>query len=123
MLTVTDIPESLRQITGAHIDLITSVNHAAGHPFTVGPNHVTAAADLHSGRLTEEVCRRIPCAARGCQSSYDAHKGDCVAFIKLTADVPQETIRTWLVLVIAAVEGKGLDGFAFVAGGGKITNG
>lgn len=124
MLTEKDVPENLQKIDGAYIDKIFSCNHKP-HPFTIGPRHVTHAADKCGGLLGEETLRAIPCAFGGwggCNSTYDEHVYDTVAAIRLTRDINQSEIKPWLMAIGEVMKDKGLDGFVFIEGF-KILNG
>jgi hypothetical protein len=90
------------------------VDGAPGHPFTIGPRHVAEAADHYGGMLGDEVCERIPCAAKKCRRPRSAHTSDRVAFLKLKRNATQAEAKALLVSVEAEMKLGKVDGFCFV---------
>lgn len=84
------------------------------HPYTIGAKHVAYASDNNSGMLTDDVCKKIPCAHRGCNLSYEEHTSDCVAFLKLLRNVGKEEAQKILNELLVDVLGKEVDGVAFI---------
>lgn len=92
---------------------ITNVNHKP-HPFMVGSKHVVHAHDHHSGMLGEATLKAIPCAHRGCTSSYDQHTHDKVLFLQLTRDVKNNEASLELKKLLDIMAANKIDGIAFV---------
>lgn len=89
------------------------VNHRP-HPFMIGPKHVAHAADHHMGRLGEETCKLIPCAWKGCTSSYEEHTSDNVCFLQLRRNATQDEANKIMVSLREHIGDQLVDGFAFV---------
>jgi hypothetical protein len=92
------------------------------HPFMIGTRHVAHAADKCCGMLGEETMRAIPCAQRGCRSSFEEHVHDTVAFLELTRDASQDETRAVLLPLCKEIEDDDIDGVAFVKSGFKFED-
>lgn len=92
---------------------IAGVNHKP-HPFTVGPRHVSYASDHNGGMLTEEVCRKIPCAASRCGIPYDQHTYETVLFLSLVRNISNKEAADALLAIKGDLIEDGIDGVSFV---------
>jgi len=92
------------------------VNGQPGHPFTIGPKHVAEASDNHHGMLGQEVCEKIPCAARKCKQPFSAHTHDTVLFLKLKCHAIESQVKEILVNpgLETIMNRNKIDGFVFV---------
>jgi hypothetical protein len=86
------------------------------HPYVIGGRHVALASDKYGGMLTEDVLRQVPCASTGCTLSFDNHKSDKVAFVRLKRHTKQAELQEWLRSLLGWAEENKLDGFAFLEG-------
>ena len=84
------------------------------HPFTVGVKHVKFAADCHGGVLNERVCRKIPCAHRGCTLSYDEHQTALLVECLVEPAKALKEIQTYLQSIVPLCEDDGFVGFTLL---------
>ena len=81
---------------------VMNVNHSLGHSYTIGPQHISWAADRHSGMLskyaveTMEKAKGPSCAARGCHHYYHEHKSDRVMFLQLKKNCTNQDVSVLL---------------------------
>lgn len=100
------------------IKSITYVNHKP-HPYMIGPNHVSYAADKHGGQLGIKTLKKVQCAHPGCTLEYDAHTADRVCFLQFKSDISEKDFKEQIKLVKDLFKDE-VDGFAFVEGKGTI---
>jgi len=85
------------------------------HPFTVGPKHVTDAADNYEGLMGEETLQKIPCAIKGgCNLSYEDHKSDNILFLQLTRDASEIEVNGELIKIKEKLLELEINSIAFV---------
>lgn len=113
--------EKFKKINEALIDQdlfvclnVMDVNHKP-HPYTVGPAHIKYANEGgRRGILNEQVCREVKCAFQGCNTSYDEHTADNVAFLQLKRNGTNEEAQNILKEVVDTLGPEFIDGFSFV---------
>ncbi len=88
------------------------------HAYTVGPKHVTMAAEHHGGILAKEVMDKLPCAHPECRLKYDEHEFgllvSCKAPLKPDDSKVNPELEAYLVSIKDEVEKNGYVGFAFI---------
>lgn len=125
-----DKDEAIKQLTPLLQEMflvegVEAVNYKVdgkpGHPFTIGPAHVAYASDHCYGRLGEDVCEKVPCAAKfkdtpKCGRPYSSHSHDTVLFLKLKGHLKQEKVKEVLAgaPVVNVMAQAKIDGFVFV---------
>ena len=83
-----EIGGELFTVKGIH-----NVNHSQGHPYTIGSNHVSHAADHFNGGLFETCIIDLEkkhggsCAHPGCHVKFEDHKSDRIVFLQLKREV------------------------------------
>ena len=85
----------------------------AGHPFTIGPRHVSLAADKYGGMLGAEVMEKIGCAHPRCGQKPDAHKETRGLLVTLTQDVEEKPLAQQLEATKPVLAKHGIEGWAF----------
>ena len=103
-----------KALDGFSFHSINTVNHKP-HPFTIGPKHIAYAADHCGGMLGTDVCKKAPCAHKGCRLSYEQHTHDTVMFLSLKRNVSNsDAVDQLKQLAAAGMDEDGIDGVAFV---------
>jgi len=82
------------------------------HPFTIGKKH-EIASDENDGVMTEEICKRFPCKAKGCNLSYEDHDSDKQLVLQLKRDVMQTEVNEQLLKMRAKIKELGINTIAF----------
>ena len=95
---------------------VTHVNHKP-HPYMIGPKHILAARMF----IDEEVCRKVQCAHPKCQTSYDEHTYDNVAFLAVARNATNDEANVAIKALVAEIGQTLVDGFAFVESEFKIS--
>lgn len=98
------------------------VDGLAGHPFTIGSEHVAYASDHNNGRLDDKIVDGIGCAhqdKRGgpkCRRPYASHTSDTVLFLKLKGHALEAKVKEVLsnAQVLNTMAQAKIDGFIFV---------
>jgi hypothetical protein len=114
----TDLEKKYQETYFKESDLFTlksiqNVNYKP-HPYTIGPTHVTYAADHCGGMLGKETLEKVPCAHLGCTLSYDEHISDKVMFVQLKRNTTGKEAGTFLMQMEEEILKDGIDGFSFV---------
>jgi len=90
------------------------------HPYMVGPHHITYAADNHGGMLGEdailagEKVGKCKCAQPKCNTPYEDHTSDTIAFLQLLRHGTNDEANTVLKAAVTELGEAFVDGFAFV---------
>jgi hypothetical protein len=95
-----------------HVKSVLNVNHKP-HPYMIGPKHISYAADHCCGMLTEEVCKKVPCAMSLCDYSYEEHTSDTVLFLQLQRNCTGKEVNPILKGLVETYPDL-VDGVAFV---------
>jgi len=103
-----------------------------GHPYTIGPKHVSAAQS-NGGYIDESVCRAVQCAHTDhygkCDATYEEHTSDKVVFVYLRENVDAKRLQAFLIFATEGDENidpiipQGTDGFSFVDTGYRVLKG
>jgi hypothetical protein len=108
------------------VDSIIGINFDP-HPYVIGTRHVAYASDRFGGLLGDAAIRSaeatgVKCAMKGgCSVSYDQHKSDTAAFVRLKRDLSNKEAAGQLSLLKEKFEEEGIDGFAFIEDGFRIA--
>lgn len=116
-MTNDEIKDELSKvIEGTDILTVLKVDHVnhKPHPFTIGPKHITHAADHCGGILDERTLKEIPCAMNWCNLLYDEHTSDKVCFLQLKRSVNTDELQPVMLMMQSIIERNQVDGFVFV---------
>ena len=92
---------------------VMDVNHKP-HPYMIGSRHVVHASDNHGGMLGKTTLETVPCAHPGCNTDYDQHTSDNVAFLQHLRDGTNDEANKIMKAMVKAVGETLVDGFTFV---------
>lgn len=109
---MTIFSDQLSELNILKVSGIHEVNHKP-HPYTVGPKHVSYAAEHNGGVLSEEICQKIKCTHPKCNLDYTDHKSDKTMFLQLRRNALESEVQSELVKIKDNLIEYGIDGVAF----------
>lgn len=112
-----EIEAKIREVLNKDLFVLKSVNQVNHnpHPYTIGPKHVSYAADHHGGMLDERTLDKVPCAfPGGCNLDHASHTSDTVAFLSLKRDIEKKEAQDELKKLIDHVGKETIAGVVFV---------
>ena len=92
---------------------IHNVNHALGHPYTIGPKHIHHSQQ-YGGMLGQATLDAIDCAHPGCRENYAAHTSDRVMFLQLLKTLTNKEASETLFALKTEFDAEKFAGFGFV---------
>lgn len=94
---------------------IHNVNHALGHPYTIGPKHIQYASILNESAIESmEKVKGPSCAHLGCNRYYHEHTSDKVMFLQLLRNLTNKEASEVLFALKTEFEAEKFTGFGFV---------
>lgn len=107
------IEKALEDQTLFKVKKVLDINHDP-HPFMIGPKHITHAASNHGSIITEETLKAVPCAHRGCITSYEGHTYDTICALEPLRNGNNDEANSIIFELVQKLDKGIIDGFIFV---------
>ena len=92
---------------------VDTINHKP-HRYMIGPKHIQHASDKHGGMLGTATLEAVHCAYPNCNSSYEEHTSDKVAFLQLKRDGENKEANDELKKIVDIMKENKIDGVVMV---------